>query len=514
MEDFIMSRKTNCKVSRRNFMGSLAGLSACASLVNESAAAEEKRPEFTGPLAKEKLPDELEVSKPNGLNIIVIITDTWRWDYLGITGNNRIHTPNLDTLAEEGVYFDNCYADGLPTIPSRRVMHTGKSILPEKTKWIPLNKGHNSFTSKDKVSLKEDVTFAEILSKAGFTTGFIVDTFHHFKPDMNFHYGFDSWLWIRGQESDPYKSGPRNSVIPEDYTPRHLLNDNFRERIIQYVLNTKDRKSEEDYFCAQSCSAAANWLEENKDNDSPFMLFIDMFDPHEPWDAPPRFQKMYRKKYPFDRYIFGYGVDMEDIREDDIPIITDLYSAEVTFSDYCIGRFIDQVKRLGLWDNTIIVFSTDHGTHLGEQGCVQKQAKLLNSCLGRVPLIIRHPDRSFRGKRIEALTSHMDFLPTFLHLLGIESNIRFDGYDMWELVTGAKEKLRANVVTGYGNFGSVHNHKWHYFQNVWGDNPGLGPALHDLEKDHTEEINVVENHPEVVAQMKRILESSFKVSLG
>ena len=100
---------------------------------------------------------------------------------------------------------------------------------------------------------------------------------------------------------------------------------------------------------------------------------------------------MYRKKYPFDRYIFGYGVDVNDVRNDDIPVLVDLYSAEVTFSDYCIGQLIQQVKRLGLWDNTIIAFSTDHGTHLGEGGCIQKQAKNLISCLARVPLIIRHP---------------------------------------------------------------------------------------------------------------------------
>ncbi len=177
-------------------------------------------------------------------------------------------------------------------------------------------------------------------------------------------------------------------------------------------------------------------------------------------------------------------------------------------------RLIDQVKRLGLWENTIIVFSTDHGTHLGEQGCVQKQAKLLNSCLARIPLIIRHPDRSFRGKRIDALTSHMDFLPTFLDLLGVECNLSFDGSNMWDLVTGSKKKLRDHAVTGYGNFGSVHNHKWHYFQKLWGDNPGLGPALHDLEKDFAEEKNVLEKNPGVVAEMKRILESSFKVTLG
>lgn len=364
--------------SRRKFMTSISGLGAGVVLSGKSNAQEEKRPEFTGPLTKEKLPEQIEVSKPNGLNLIVIIADTFRWDYLHFNGNNRIRTPNLDALAEEGVYFSNCYADGLPTIPARRVMHTGKSILPDRRKWRPLE--------------ASDVTFAEVLGKAGFTTGFVVDTFHHFKPDMNLHRGFSSWIWIRGQESDPYKSGPRTMVNPEDYTPKHLLNDYFRERIIQYVLNTSDRKSEDDFFCAQSCSAAAKWIEENKDNDGPFTLFIDMFDPHEPWDAPPAYQKMYRKKYPFERYIFGYGVDVDDVREDDIPILIDLYSAEVTFSDYCIGTLINEVKRMGLWDNTIIAFSTDHGTHLGEGGCIQKQATNLISCLARVPLIIRHPD--------------------------------------------------------------------------------------------------------------------------
>ena len=482
-------------------METLAGVSASTAMASESFAQTEKRPEFTGPLSKEKLPEEIKVTRSNELNLIVIITDTFRWDYLHFNGNNRIRTPHLDALAEEGVYFENCYADGLPTIPSRRVLHTGKSILTDKkTWWRQLE--------------NDDVNFAEVLGKAGFTTGFIVDTFHHFKPNMNFHRGFSSWQWIRGQESDPYVSGPRDSVNPANHVPKHLLNDYFRERIIQYVLNTKYRKSEDDYFCAQTCSAAARWLEDNKDNDGPFTLFIDMFDPHEPWDAPPKYKKMYRKKYPFERYQFGYGVDVNDVRNDDIPVLIDLYSAEVTFSDYCIGQLINQVKRLGLWDNTIIAFSSDHGTHLGEDGCIQKQAKNLISCLARVPLIIRHPDRSFRGKRIDALTSHMDFMPTFLSLLGVEGYTDMDGQNMWDLVTGNKKKLRDQVVTGYSSFGAVHTHKWHYFQNFKGKDTGLGPALFDLAKDHAEEKNVVEQHPGIAAEMKNILSQAFNVSIG
>jgi arylsulfatase A-like enzyme len=491
-----MHGKKNRGVSRRDFVGTLAGIGAGASFAGEPMAQQkqEPRPEFTGPLNKEKLPEKIEVSKPNGLNLIVIICDTFRWDYLHCNGNERIRTPNLDKLAGEGVYFANCFADGLPTIPARRVMHTGRSYLDIKSPWKPLE--------------KEEITLAEILGKAGFTTGFIVDTFHHFKPDMNIHRGFSSWEWIRGQESDPYMSGPRQNVRPEDHVPPHLLNDYYKERIIQYVLNTKDRRSEKDYFCARSCAAASRWLKNNKDNEGPFMLFIDMFDPHEPWDAPPRYQKMYRKKYPCERTVFGYGVEMKDIREDDYPFIRDLYSAEVTFSDHCVGGLIDDVKKLGLWDNTIIAFSTDHGTHLGEQGCVQKQAKLLNSCLARVPLIIRHPDPAFRGRRVTELASHMDFVPTFLSLLGVKSNLDFDGGNAWELVGGGK--LRDHAVTGYGNFGAVHTPKWHYFQNVWGNDPGLGPQLYDLEKDPREEKNVVKSYPEIDAGMKKIMEGAFR----
>ncbi len=230
-----MKKKPSCGVSRREFVGSLAGLAAGVPLIAE-ASGQDPRAKSAGPRTKEQLPPVVEASKPNGLNLIVIICDTFRYDHLHCNGNDRIRTPNLDALAEEGVSFTNCYADGLPTIPARRVMHTGRSILPERTKWTPLH--------------KDDVTLAQVLAKAGFSRGFVADTPHYFAPDMNFHRGFSSWEWIRGQETDPYVSGPRKSVHPETYVPERLLNPAYRHNIVQYVLNTKDRQGEEDYFCA------------------------------------------------------------------------------------------------------------------------------------------------------------------------------------------------------------------------------------------------------------------------
>jgi len=437
--------------------------------------------------------------KPNGLNLIVIIADTTRFDRLGAYGGKRVKTPSLDRLASEGVVFENTFADGLPTIPCRRVYHTGRSVLREKERWWrPL--------------FDEDVTLAEVLQKQGLETGFIVDTYHHFAPGMNFHRGFNSFQWIRGQENDRWINGPKAKFDPASHMPTHLMNPLYRRDMVQYMMNTAMRKSEDDYFCAQSCRAAADWLEGNA-GQKPFFLWLDMFDPHEPWDAPPRFKTMYRDDYGYERFLFGYGVKLQDIRESDYPILQDLYAAEITFSDYCIGRLLDKIDKLGLRDDTIVVFSTDHGTHLGELGCVQKTAGLLNSCVAHIPLIVRHPDRKYAGKRVKEFVSAVDYMPSFLAMLGITDFPGLDGTDFWRLVESEKNRNHERVFTGFDNFAAVRDKKWHYFQNFRGAQRGKGPALYDLESDPGETKNVVSLHPKVVEERRALLADRFQAEL-
>ncbi len=436
-------------------------------------------------------------SHPRPRNIIVIIADTWRADYLGAYGNEWIRTPNLDRFASESVAFTQCYADGLPTIPARRVYFTGRTVLP-RSEWRPL--------------LESDVSFPQVLAGHGYTTAFVVDTYHYFKPNMNFHQGFDSWQWIRGQENDKWRSAPDEDFDWRNHFPEHMWSERFEERMRQYYMNTYDRKGEEDYFCARSCRAASEWLKRNRNN-KPFMLWVDMFDPHEPWDAPKRFQKMYRDKYPFDRYLFGYGVQHQDIHPEDIPILKDLYSAEISFSDYCIGRLLDDIREMGLYDDTVILFSTDHGTHLGEEGCVQKTAGLLNSCVAQLPLIIRHPDPSFRGKRVDALTSALDYMPTLLELVGIEDHTGMHGKNMWPLVTGGKSRLYESTVTVYNRFGAIRNGEWHYFQHVRGEDRGHGPALYHLPTDPNEKVNVFDRRRDVALRLRAELQERLGIEI-
>ena len=278
------------------------------------------------------------------------------------------------------------------------------------------------------------------------------------------------------------------------------------------MMNSQDIRTEDDYFCARTFRNAMRWLERNRGSE-PFMLFIDTFDPHEPWDAPERFRKMYCDNYPCERFLFGYGVRNEDIRPEDHDAIRALYAAEVSFVDMWFGRFVARLDELGFKDNTIVVFTTDHGTHLGEEDCFQKTPWLLNSCVAQLPLIVRHPDSRFAGSIVDALVSSVDYMPTFLKMLSIEEQPEMDGVSFWDLATGDTESIHDCVFTQFGTFAAVRDAHWHYFQHQREENPGNGPCLYDLDKDPKERHNVVGKHPEVVEEMRSRLTARLGMEL-
>ncbi len=508
------SRQGKGHVNRRNFLSTL-GIAAAAATGSSRANGQE-----TGQGHSDVPGDQREAAerrrrrqaargikttaKGNNLNLIVIVADTWRTDHIGAYGGQRAKTPCLDEFAKRAVLFEHNYADGLPTIPARRVYHTGKSIIPG-AHWIPLP--------------AEDVTLSQILKTRGYWSGLICDVYHYFKPDMNMHVGFDTWEWIRGQEMDAYRGGPHGKFDPKKHMPAELWNPSYDRNMRQYMMNTQDFRGEDDYFCARTVSSAIRWLDMNATN-SPFMLWVEMFDPHEPWDPPPRFAKMYRDDYGYERFLFGYGVQggghsggHKPNFEPHLPVIRDLYRAEVTFTDSQIGRLLAAIEKRNLMDDTVVVFTSDHGTHLGELGYVQKQPALLNRLVMHIPLMIHHPDRSTAGKRVSALTSTIDYAPTFCELLGIDDQEQMDGKNMWPLVSGKSERLRERTFTQFGNFASVRDLGWHYFQHLSGRNAGAGPCLYDLKADPGETKNVLKDHPERGGELREQLATRMERKL-
>jgi len=174
---------------------------------------------------------------------------------------------------------------------------------------------------------------------------------------------------------------------------------------------------------------------------------------------------------------------------------------------------MESMEKMKLLDDTIVVFTTDHGTHLGELGYVQKQPALLNSLVMQLPLMIRHPDRSTAGKRVAELVSAIDFAPTFCHMLGIDDQEQMDGQNMWSLVSGQSDKLHDRVFTQFGTFASVRDAKWHYFQHIRGNNRGAGPCLYDLEQDPGQTKNVLEAHSAVGADLRSLLADRLEQEL-
>jgi arylsulfatase A-like enzyme len=128
-------------------------------------------------------------------------------------------------------------------------------------------------------------------------------------------------------------------------------------------------------------------------------------------------------------------------------------------------------------------------------------------------LIIKHPDARFAGKRIEGLVSAVDFMPTFLSLLGIDDYKNMDGEDMWKLVTGRAQSIHDDVYTVFQNFGAIHNLNWHYFQNIRGKSPGKGPCLYDLKNDPKQAKNVIKEFPKIAKALRSKLQNHLKVDI-
>jgi arylsulfatase A-like enzyme len=346
----------------------------------------------------------------------------------------------------------------------------------------------------------EDVALAELLSAEDYFTGLITDVWHYFKPNMNLHRGFDTWEFVRGQERDPWKSAPLGRFDTRRYVPEHLWDEGAHEALQQILWNTQDVRSEEDYFCARTFRSAVQWLEGNRDK-APFFLWVDTFDPHEPFDCPAEYSDLYHDDYPCERFIYCYGIDYRKVRPEDIPAIRGRYCGLLTLVDRWAGHLLDAVERMGLLEDTVVVFTTDHGTEMGEHGVVQKHAHLLHAPVVQLPLMVHHPDPDLEGKRVGEMVSAVDLMPTLLGLLGVEGPGRMTGRDFWPTVRG--EGGRDHVVTAFGWWGSVRTPGWNYLFPTRRDADGEG-RLFDLAEDPAEQSDVAGGHPEQAERMRAL----------
>jgi len=455
------------------------------------------------------------------VNVIVIMEDSLRKDHLGCYGNRWIRTPNIDRFASEGIIFDSAYAEGLPTIPVRVSLLTGRYTLPFRG-WQPME--------------QMDVPVAEVLWDKGYTTALISDTYHMHKPRMGFARGFDYVQWIRGQETDPYITDPGVEVDLSRYSGKnwHPAYPGQPERLVQRdfekcLRNTAHWRGEEDQLIAQVLTAGMEWLERQVSGGrrDRLLLWLDSFDPHEPWDPPSPYREMYAvPDYDGPLITWGGGF-IEDWTPAEVRHIRAQYAGKVTLCDTWTGRFFERLGDLGLLDNTLIILLSDHGEPLGEHGIVKKVQPWPYDELSRIPFIVRLPDGEEGGKRLDAFVGMPDVMPTCLDFLGVEGPKVVQGKTVLPLIRGEAEGMSFGVSGFHGRSQSIRNREWSYYEwlgiqmarsvkqkpelyRLDRDFTPPKPAKYQRERDQAERENLIDKEPEMAKslaqQLKKFIE--------
>lgn len=434
------------------------------------------------------------------MNVIVIFLDSFRQDHVSIYHQGRgpfpdvrpCQTPNLDKFAQECVIFENAYPGGLPTIPVRMEVITGQSSLPFRS-WEALT--------------GRDITICDILREQGYVCGLISDTYHFRAPGMNYHRQFHEYRWIRGQEYDPYFSSPPKRNI-DDYVNTNYP-ENWRGRVAQFLANTDDFTEEQHWFPAQVMRESVRWLKENRDHEN-LLLWIDSFDPHEPWDPPARFDTYTEPDYQGPRLIMPMGGKMEDwASPEEVKLIQGLYAGEAAFVDHCCGEVFQALEELGYLDDSIIVLLADHGHPLGDHGKFLKGADRMYSELLKVPFLVHLPGGKNGGRRTDALVQFPDVLPTILDLMGQANNTSaMHGRSFRAVLEGKTDEHREAVIVGYhpGIDRCIRDKEWSFVQRPEGE----PDELYHLTEDLRETNNLIDDRHEQAQRLSAMFGSYFR----
>jgi arylsulfatase A-like enzyme len=385
-------------------------------------------------------------------------------------------------VARESLIFTRAHPDAMPTIPARRAIHTGFRTWPVELPangWTPIPEAQ--------------ATLAEILRNHGYRTFCVTDLYHAFvPPGMNFDRGFDEFREIRGQEQDHLRDP---SSVSEEEMEKYLPITPIETR--QYLANTQDRESEEDWFAPKVFIGATELLKQASKGGQPFFLVADCYDPHEPWDPPQEYVSLYDEGYDGPEP-FNPLYEQDDYLTDrQLMRMRALYAGEVTLADRWLGHFLKKARELGVMDNTLLIIISDHGHLLGEHGYTGKLFYKLYPELTDIVFMVRHPQGKAAGKTSEYYASTHDVAPTIMGFLGIEPPEAMDGQDLCVLFEGKEPEPREHFTQGYRKYVCCRDERRVMFCRTDGTDAELYDAINDPEQRR----NLAEAEPQTVQRM-------------
>jgi arylsulfatase A-like enzyme len=454
----------------------------------------------------------MTMNRSQPVNVLFITADQLRYDSLGITGHPLVRTPHLDQLARSGALFTDTFVQSAVCAPSRACMYTGRYT-------------HNNGVRFNEVPFRPgEKTIADYFKEHDYRAALVGRT--HFTP-ITEKYGFEYFAYYDGL---PVKDG--YSAYPEYLKRCGYSDDDIRFRYWPKELEVipgqeaypvdfreayyPSRIAEEHSDTAYLTNEAIRFIEET--GDQPWMLHLSYWKPHLPFSVSEPYHSMYDpqqvpmpkrmvdeldSKPPLQKLFSNErrGNFLED--ENLLRQIRAVYYGMITQLDDHIGRLLAELDARGLRENTMIVFTSDHGEYMGDHHMVEKE--LFYEQAIHVPLIMSMPGRIPPGLVIDSFVETVDFLPTCMEAAELAVPRAVDGRSVFPLIDGTAQSWRQEVFAEWdfqyyhvrGQLGlnpeqckavMVRNRRWKYIH--YSDQPC---ELYDLENDPDEFRNLAED---------------------
>ncbi len=436
-------------------------------------------------------------------NVLLIMADDLNNDF-GTYGHPLVKTPNLDRLAARGVRFDRAYNQFPLCNPSRASLMTG--LRPDTIRVYNL-------TTRFRTALPDVVTLPQMFKRSGYVAARVGKIYHSGNPGDIGTSGLDdppSWDAVvnpRGIDKDEEK-------VLTNLTPARGLGSSLSF----YASPASDEQHTDGKVAAETIALL------EKHRQQPFFIAAGFYRPHCPFIAPQKYFGLYPPDRipapPFGREALGgapapafftnpanWAVDEKGQRE-----VIRAYYASISFLDAQVGRLLDVLDRLGLAENTLVVFMSDHGYHLGEGGQWMKQTLFERSA--RAPFILAGPGVTAKGRASSRVVEFLDLYPTLAELTGVAPPRELAGRSLAPLLRNPAAEWThpalTQVLRGTGEAAfmgySVRTDRWRYIE--WGDG-AKGAELYDEAGDPNELKNLAASpdHQKTVEEMHRLIRS-------
>ena len=459
-------------------------------------------------LKKDNQKDKSISHSEEKLNVLLIIADDLNCD-LGAYGNLVVKTPNIDRLAERGVLFENAHSQYPWCGPSRASLMT--SMYTNQTKIT-----RNNMNLRN--SVPDVITLGQRFRQQGYQSVRIGKIFHYDNPSAIGTSGNDD-IYTWDQTVNPYG---RDKI--EEYKIKTLVPRKYGAILSWLAADGKDEEQTDGI----AASEAIEKLDDFANTDTPFFLAVGFFRPHTPFVAPKKYFDLYeREKIEIPEISNDYLATLPELavksvraKESQLNLekeraqeIKEAYYATISFVDAQVGRILDQLESSGLDKNTVVVFTSDHGYHLGEHGHWQKNTLFENAT--RVPLIISAPSSENKGVKSISPVELIDLYPTLMDLTNINTPEHVVGKSLKPIMKNVNASVRESALTRWRKGYSIKTKR--YRLTKWGRNGELGYELYDHKNDKNELINLASNqdYSEVMDSLKvaieqRIADASIK----